>query len=52
MAMYSYVGLCRAMEGYVWLCKAMEGNVYHILINEEPLYDAYTPYLPKHHIVV
>ena len=57
MAMYGYVWpcrgmfvcvwLCMAMYGYVGLCKAMEVNVYHILTNGEPLYDAYTTYLPK-----
>ena len=54
MAMYGYVGLGRAMYGCVglcmavsvWLCRAMESNVYHILSNGEPLYDAYTTYLP------
>ena len=25
MAVYGYVGLCRAMYGYVWLCRAMYG---------------------------
>ena len=39
MAMYGYVGLCMAMWGCVKLC--------HILTNGEPLYDAYTTYLPK-----
>ena len=34
------------MYDYVGLCKAMESNVCHILTNEEPLYDAYTTYLP------
>ena len=34
--MYGYVGLCRAK-----LC--------HILTNGEPLYDAYTTYLPVNH---
>ena len=46
MAVYGYVGLCRAMLGYVGLCKAIERNVFHILANGEPLYDAYTTYLP------
>ena len=47
MAMYGYVGVCRAMYGYVGVRKAiMESNVYHILTNGEPLYDAYTTYLP------
>ena len=45
-AMYGYVGLCRAEYGYVGLCKAMESNLCHILTNGEPLYDAYTTYLP------
>ena len=47
MAVYGCVGLCRAMLGYVGLCKAIERNVFHILGNGEPLYDAYTTYLPK-----
>ena len=47
MAVYGYVGLCRAMLGYVGLCKAIERNVFHILANGEPLYDAYTTYLPQ-----
>ena len=47
MAVYGCVGLCRAMLGYVGLCKAIERNVFHILANGEPLYDAYTTYLPK-----
>ena len=34
------------MYGYVGLCKAIERNVFHILANGEPLYDAYTTYLP------
>ena len=56
MAMYGYVGLCMAVYGCVWLCIAMYGcvalctaierNVFHILGNGEPLYDAYTTYLP------
>ena len=46
MAVYGCVGLCRAMFGYVGLCKAIEINVFHILVNGEPLYDAYTTYLP------
>ena len=46
MAMYGCVGLCRAMLGYAGLCKAIERNVLHILANGEPLYDAYTTYLP------
>ena len=56
MAMYGYVGLCMAVYGCVWLCIAMYGcvalctaierNVFHILANGEPLYDAYTTYLP------
>ena len=37
------------MQGYVLLCRAMEGNVCHILTNGEPLYDAYTTYLPRLH---
>ena len=44
--MYGYEWLCRAMYGYLGLCKAVESNVYHILTNGEPLYDAYTTYLP------
>ena len=28
MAMYGYVGLCRAMYGYVWLCMAVYGYVW------------------------
>ena len=71
MAVYGYVGLCRAVYGYVglcmavhvcvWLCIAMYGcvalctaierNVFHILANGEPLYDAYTTYLPTLHDV-
>ena len=47
MAVYGCGGLCRAMLGYVGLCKAIERNVFHILANGEPLYDAYTTYLPK-----
>ena len=35
------------MYGYLGLCKAMESKVYHILTNGEPLYDAYTVYLPS-----
>ena len=50
MAVYGCVGLCRAMLGYVGLCKAIERNVFHILANGEPLYDAYTTYLPAHSI--
>ena len=46
MAAYGCVGLCRAMLGYVGLCKAIESNAFHILDNGEPLYDAYTTYLP------
>ena len=46
MAVYGYLGLCRAVYGYVGLCKAIERNVFHILANGEPLYDAYTTYLP------
>ena len=49
MAVLGCVGLCRAMLGYVGLCKAIERNVFHILANGEPLYDAYTTYLPKKH---
>ena len=49
MAVYGCVGLCRAMLGYVGLCKAIERNVFHILANGEPLYDAYTTYLPINH---
>ena len=45
-AEYGCVWLCRAMQGCVWLCKAMQSNVHCILINGEPLYDAYTTYLP------
>ena len=47
MAVYDCVGLCRAMLGYVGLCKGIERNVFHILANGEPLYDAYTTYLPN-----
>ena len=47
-AVFGYVGLCRAMFGYVGLCKAIERNVFHILANGEPVYDAYTTYLPTH----
>ena len=52
MVMYGYVGLCRAMYGYVWLCRAEYGYVGlckfmpYIKTNGEPLYDAYTRYLP------
>ena len=46
MGVYGCVGLCRAMLGYVGLCKAIGSNVCHILANGEPLYDAYTTYLP------
>ena len=59
MVMYGYVGLCMAVYGCVWLCIAMYGcvalctaierNVFHILANGEPLYDAYTTYLPTQH---
>ena len=35
------------MYGYVGLCKAMESDVCLLVTNEEPLYDAYTTYLPK-----
>ena len=58
MVMFGYVGLYRAEYSYVGLCKAMESNLCHILTNGEPLYDAYTTYLPvvgtwcKHHIMV
>ena len=45
-AVYGCVWLCRAMLGYVGLCKAIERNVFYILANGEPLYDAYTTYLP------
>ena len=34
------------MYGCVGLCTAIERNVFHILGNGEPLYDAYTTYLP------
>ena len=34
------------MYGCVALCTAIERNVFHILANGEPLYDAYTTYLP------
>ena len=34
------------MYGYLGLCNASESNVCHILANGEPLYDAYTTYLP------
>ena len=44
--MYVWLWLCMATYGYVGLCKAMENNVYHILTSGEPLYDAYTTYLP------
>ena len=47
MAMYGYLGVCMAVYGYVGLRKAMESNIYHILTNGEPLYDAYTTYLPR-----
>ena len=47
MAVLGCVGLCRAMLGYVGRCKAIERNVFHILANGEPLYDAYTTYLPQ-----
>ena len=46
MAVYGCVWLCIAMYGYVALCTAIERNVFHILANGEPLYDAYTTYLP------
>ena len=46
MVMFGCVGLCRAEYGYVGLCKAMESNLCHILTDGEPLYDAYTTYLP------
>ena len=39
--------LCMAMYAYVGLCKAMESTVYHISTKWEPLYDAYTTYLPR-----
>ena len=41
MAMYGYVGLCMAMYGYVGLCTLL------LVTNGEPLYDAYTTYLPN-----
>ena len=47
MAMYGYLGVCMAVYGYAGLRKAMESNIYHILTNGEPLYDAYTTYLPN-----
>ena len=47
-AMYGCVGLCMVEYGHVGLCKAIEGNVCHILSNGEPLYYAYTTYLPKY----
>ena len=51
IGMYGYVWLGRAMYGYVWLCMAMEGCVglctLFLVTNGEPLYDAYTTYLPK-----
>ena len=40
-AVYDYVGLCRAMYGYVGLCTLL------LVTNREPLYDAYTTYLPS-----
>ena len=50
MAMYGYVGLCMAMYGYVGLCMAMYGYVglgtLLLVTNGEPLYVAYTTYLP------
>ena len=46
MSVYVCVGLCRAMLGYVGLCKAIGRNLFHILANGDPLYDAYTTYLP------
>ena len=46
MAVYGCVWLCIAMYGCVALCTAIERNVFHILANGEPLYDAYTTYLP------
>ena len=50
MAVNGYVGLCRTMYGYVGLCRTEYGYVKfcHILTNGEPLYDAYTTYLPAH----
>ena len=50
--MYGYVWLCRAMYGYVWLCTAMYVYVWlcHILTNGEPLYDAYTTFLPSNRL--
>ena len=47
MVMFGYVGLYRAEYSYVGLCKAMESNLCQILTNGEPLYDAYTTYLPR-----
>ena len=50
MAIYGYVWLCWAVNGYVWLSRAMKYYVrlYTLLLvtNGEPLYDAYTTYLP------
>ena len=51
-AEYGCVWLCRAMQGCVWLCKAMQSNVHCILINGEPLYDAYTTYLPLQLVLI
>ena len=51
-AMYGYVRICRAEYGCVWLCKAMQSNVHCILINGEPLYDAYTTYLPLQLVLI
>ena len=44
MAVYGYVGLCRAVYGYIWVCRAIYGYVW--LCCHVRLYDAYTTYLP------
>ena len=58
MAMQDYVRLCTATYGCVWLCRAMKDYVglctLLLVTNGEPLYDAYTTYLPHTdvHLVV
>ena len=49
-AVYGYVGLFRAVQGCVGLCRAVQDYVglctLPLVTNGEPLYDAYTTYLP------
>ena len=58
MCMYGYLYLCKAVYGYVGLCRVMYGmqsnvglcsivlQVGILYTNVNPLYDAYTTYLP------